>query len=201
MSEGRSTAPFSSSRTAPCIWPVRPSAAMGCFGSGAAAMASRMASCAARHQSSGSCSAQPGCGVRKGAWSLAALEITLPLASTMTARVPPVPTSIPRNHITFTPSCKSVFLAVTAYHRGGTKGTLRRRTEQDGPRLRTSGRDIASRPSRVFASEHPNVKADSIEPAEPRKEADFKGFQGWPTACRYKVEPYPHLIAHGTEVP
>ena len=33
----------------------------------AAARALRIASCAARHQSSGSCSAQPGCGEQKGA--------------------------------------------------------------------------------------------------------------------------------------
>src|SRR5215831_4914884 len=62
-----------------------------------------MASCAARHQSSGSCSAQPGCDVRNGACSLEAPLISLPFSSTTTARVPPVPTSMPRNHIACTP--------------------------------------------------------------------------------------------------
>src|SRR5487761_1644933 len=55
-----------------------------------------MACCAARHQSSGSCSAHPAKVERKGACSADSEATTLPDASTRTARVPPVPTSIPR---------------------------------------------------------------------------------------------------------
>ncbi len=47
---------------------------------GVAASAPRMASCAARHQSSGSCSAHPGCSARKGACSHEAAPISLPAA-------------------------------------------------------------------------------------------------------------------------
>ena len=72
-------------------------------GSGALLSAPRIASCAARHQSSGSCSAHPGCSVRNGACSLDAPPISFPSPSTTTARVPPVPTSIPRNHIPVLP--------------------------------------------------------------------------------------------------
>ena len=56
-----------------------------------------MASWAARHQSSGSCSAQPMCSEWMGAWSAAWEARTLPVRSMRMARVPPVPTSIPRN--------------------------------------------------------------------------------------------------------
>ena len=93
MSAGRRTLPSLSSMTAPCIWPVRPTASM-CT---PLASTSRMAFCAARHQSSGSCSAQPGCGVRNGSCSAEAEPTSCPFSSTSTARVPPVPTSIPRN--------------------------------------------------------------------------------------------------------
>ena len=56
-----------------------------------------MASCAARHQSSGSCSAQPMCSEWTGAWSAEWEARTWPARSMRTARVPPVPTSMPRN--------------------------------------------------------------------------------------------------------
>ena len=56
----------------------------------------RTASAAARHQSRGSCSAQPGCGLAKLACSSVPEARTAPWSSTMTARVPLVPTSMPR---------------------------------------------------------------------------------------------------------
>src|SRR6266516_3188755 len=52
------------------------------------------AACAARHQSSGSCSDQPGCGVESG-YSCSARATTPPLAETAIAFTPVVPTSIP----------------------------------------------------------------------------------------------------------
>ena len=54
---GRSTRSPSSSTTSPCICPESPIGPAGIRAS---------AACAARHQSSGSCSAQPGCGVESG---------------------------------------------------------------------------------------------------------------------------------------
>ena len=59
-------------------------------------MAWRTASAVARHQSRGSCSAQPGRGLANGACSSFADARILPFSSTMIARVPPVPTSTPR---------------------------------------------------------------------------------------------------------
>ena len=56
----------------------------------------RIASVAARHQSRGSCSAQPGCGLAKLACSSVPDARTVPCSSRMTARVPLVPTSMPR---------------------------------------------------------------------------------------------------------
>jgi hypothetical protein len=63
----------------------------GLVGVGCGRDSSTMAMSAARHQSSGSCSAQPGCGVRKGACSSDAELTTRPCSSTSTARVPLVP--------------------------------------------------------------------------------------------------------------
>jgi hypothetical protein len=51
---------------------------------------------AARHQSRGSCSAQPGSGLAKLACSSVPEARTTPCSSRMTARVPLVPTSMPR---------------------------------------------------------------------------------------------------------
>src|SRR5437764_5943572 len=56
-----------------------------------------MASRAARHQSAGSCSAHPMCSEWMGACSLEQEVMTWPARLTSTARVPPVPTSMPRN--------------------------------------------------------------------------------------------------------
>jgi hypothetical protein len=50
----------------------------------------------ARHQSPGSCSAQAGPGDVNAAWSLVAEAISAPSSVTRIARVPLVPTSIPR---------------------------------------------------------------------------------------------------------
>ena len=53
---GRRTSPRSSRQTRPCIWPDRPTRP-------SEAPSRVSAASLARHQSSGSCSAQPGCGV------------------------------------------------------------------------------------------------------------------------------------------
>ena len=53
---GRSTCSASSRTTSPCIWPERPIEV-------ASTASAASAASAARHQSSGSCSAQPGRGV------------------------------------------------------------------------------------------------------------------------------------------
>src|SRR6516164_666932 len=58
-----------------------------------------MACVAARHQSRGSCSAQPGSGLANGSCSAVPEERMRPLSSTRIARVPPVPTSMPRKWI------------------------------------------------------------------------------------------------------
>ena len=61
------------------------------------AITCRMASQVARHQSRGSCSAHPVSGEAKGACSAVREATTVPCPSMSTARVPPVPTSIPNN--------------------------------------------------------------------------------------------------------
>src|SRR6266568_1925010 len=58
-----------------------------------------MAHVAARHQSRGSCSAHPVWAEANATCSTVAEVVTRPSVSTTTARVPPVPTSIPRNFI------------------------------------------------------------------------------------------------------
>ena len=58
---GRMTAPDASSATRPCIWPERPIPA-----TSRPADTSASADSEARHQSSGSCSDQPGRGVESG---------------------------------------------------------------------------------------------------------------------------------------
>lgn len=90
------TSSFSSRRTAPCIWPEKPTAAMASALSPESWSALRTAMAAARHQSRGSCSAQPGCGLAKLACSSVPEARTAPSSSRMTARVPLVPTSMPR---------------------------------------------------------------------------------------------------------
>jgi hypothetical protein len=90
------TSSFSSSKTAPCIWPESPTAAMDSAARPEACSALRTARAAARHQSRGSCSAQPGCGLAKLACSSVPEARTAPCSSRIAARVPLVPTSIPR---------------------------------------------------------------------------------------------------------
>ena len=72
MIAGRTTSPASSSSTAPCIWPERPTARIDDGLDSARRQRSRMASRLARHQSSGSCSAQAVCGDVNGACSAVA---------------------------------------------------------------------------------------------------------------------------------
>jgi hypothetical protein len=61
---GRTVSPAASSSTKVCIWPLRPIPTTSA--PGASASTPRVASPAAAHQSSGSCSAQPGAGARVG---------------------------------------------------------------------------------------------------------------------------------------
>lgn len=96
ISAGRMTSSFSSSRTAPCIWPEKPTQAIDSAGRPEACSALRTAMAAARHQSCGSCSAQPGSALAKLACSSVPEARTAPCSSRMTARVPLVPTSMPR---------------------------------------------------------------------------------------------------------
>src|SRR5216684_5194768 len=97
MMDGRSTSPRASSNTRPCICPVTPMPAMSPLVAPAFVMHSRIAEQATRHQSSGSCSAQPTLGDDIGACSAVAALSTRPVSSSSTARVPLVPTSIPRS--------------------------------------------------------------------------------------------------------
>src|SRR5207248_8727865 len=77
----------SSSTTRPCIWPERPTAA-------GSARSSRTVRSAARTQSSGSCSAQPGLGVESG-YEASAAARTAPSGVMAIALTPDVPTSSP----------------------------------------------------------------------------------------------------------
>src|SRR5262245_26703703 len=63
------------------------------------AIALRTAIPAARHQSSGCCSAQPIFSETNASCSSVAEARMMPVSSTTTVRVPPVPTSMPRTHI------------------------------------------------------------------------------------------------------
>ncbi len=96
---GRTTSPAASSSTRPCICPLRPIAAISPASVLALDKHSAIATQAARHQSRGSCSAQPNCGDTIGACSAVAEPNTRPASSSSTARVPPVPTSIPRSFV------------------------------------------------------------------------------------------------------
>ena len=92
---GRSTRSASSRQTSPCIWPERPSQTSpnGNLSSTASA---------ARHQSSGSCSAQPGCGVESG-YGSSSVASTSPSGEIATALTPVVPTSSPTSVATYAP--------------------------------------------------------------------------------------------------
>jgi len=96
---GRTTSSDSSSITAPCICPEKPTQAIASPPSEAFPKALRAATPVARHQSSGRCSAHPICGEANGSCSSVAEEITFPDLSIIKARVPPVPISIPRTYM------------------------------------------------------------------------------------------------------
>ena len=85
---GRSTASSAPSATRPCIWPEKPS------GSPSFQPSSSRAERLACHQSSGSCSAQPGCGVESG-YSRSTRASTSPAGEIAIALTPVVPTSSP----------------------------------------------------------------------------------------------------------
>ena len=72
---------------------------------------------AARHQSSGRCSAQPICGDANGSCSSVAEARILPSAPMIRARVPPVPTSMPRTY--FRMSSGSIARVRVASHAAG----------------------------------------------------------------------------------
>ena len=90
---GRSTRSSASSATSPCIWPESPIPA----GGPAAPRSSPSTRSLAVHQSSGSCSAHPGCGVESG-YSTSARASTVPASSIATPLTAEVPTSSPTRH-------------------------------------------------------------------------------------------------------
>jgi hydroxypyruvate isomerase len=99
MSAGRTIRSSASSNTAPCIWPDRPTARMAAAGMPARSIAARMTSWLARHQSSGSCSAQPIRGDANGACGWVASASSPPSSAMRSARLPVVPTSSPSRGI------------------------------------------------------------------------------------------------------
>ena len=103
---GRSGASSVPSDTSPCIWPERPTAA------GSTPRRASVPSLA-RTQSSGSCSAQSGCGVESG-YPSSARASTPPPSSMAIALTPVVPTSSPTKAVT-----------PTAYDPKGTAAVVR----------------------------------------------------------------------------
>ncbi len=99
ISAGRTTSPAASNSTRPCICPLSPIAAISLAVAFAFIRHSAIAPRAARHQSRGSCSAHPNSGDDIGACSAVAAPNTRPASSSSTARVPPVPTSIPKSFV------------------------------------------------------------------------------------------------------
>src|SRR6266403_6121526 len=97
ISAGRNTSPAASSSTKPCICPLSPTAETSARVAPASVKHSATATQVARHQSRGSCSAQPNSGDAISACSAVAAPSTRPASSSSTARVPPVPTSIPKS--------------------------------------------------------------------------------------------------------
>src|SRR5829696_5191241 len=95
-SAGLITSPDESRNTEPCICPVSPIPATR---SPVSAATFSITSLAPSHQSSGSCSVQPGCGLWSG-YSEEASASTSPESSTATALAPPVPTSRPIRTLT-----------------------------------------------------------------------------------------------------
>ncbi len=100
---GRSTAPASSSSTAPCIWPVRPMAWMSDPATPVDPMTDRIAVTAPSHQRPGSCSLQSGRGTSKP-YSAAPTPRTAPDSSMRTAFVAVVDASMPRTNATREPA-------------------------------------------------------------------------------------------------
>src|SRR6185295_18827560 len=94
MIAGRNTSSLESRRTKPCICPERPTALISSLDD--CDKTSRTTVIVACHQSSGSCSAHPVRVETKGTCSAVAEATTLPSGSITTARVPPVPTSMPK---------------------------------------------------------------------------------------------------------
>src|SRR5262245_33818198 len=89
---GRTTLSWSSRATRPCIWPERPIPAM-------SPPSSARAASLARHQSSGSCSDQPGRGV-ESRYERSAVATTSPSGVIAIALTPVVPTSRPAMSVT-----------------------------------------------------------------------------------------------------
>ena len=94
---GRSTSPAPSSRTSPCICPVRPTAATRPPSMPACAKTLRTLVEAACHHSGGSCSDQSGLGVCSVCGE-DATAATIPASSISRALLPVVDTSIPRKY-------------------------------------------------------------------------------------------------------
>ena len=107
ISAGRTTSPAASNITAPCICPENPTHEICSPRKFPAASTLRTATPAARHQSSGRCSAHPILGEANGSCSSVADAAMCPRSSTTSARVPPVPISIPRMYEGTVQSCGS----------------------------------------------------------------------------------------------
>ena len=91
---GRITSPASSRKTEPCIWPLRPMPATSSGRNVPAASTRPTVSTVAVHQSSGSCSDQPGRGWSQGYSAVAEARI-VPRSSMARVLVPEVPMSMP----------------------------------------------------------------------------------------------------------
>ena len=96
---GRMTLPSPSRKTEPCIWPLRPIPAMSSALNAALDSTSATVFFVASHQSSGSCSDQPGWGWSHG-YSADAEARIVPRSSMASVFVPDVPMSIPRVTLT-----------------------------------------------------------------------------------------------------
>ena len=91
---GRMTRPSVSRKTEPCIWPLRPSPATSSGRNRPDPRTCCTVSTVATHQSSGSCSDQPGRGWSQGYSAVAEARI-VPRSSMASVLVPEVPMSIP----------------------------------------------------------------------------------------------------------
>src|SRR5713101_8932707 len=130
MLDGLSTSPGASSNTKPCICPVTPMPEMSPPLAPAFVIHSRIAEQAARHQSRGSCSAQPTLDDDIRACSAVAAPSTRPVSSSSTARVPLVPTSIPRSFVV-------ILLAFFLYRQSAdSRDCILHRARTKAPRVR-----------------------------------------------------------------